>query len=142
MDAPARAGLDRADEAESLAYCERLFADELAGRRLLSNNSRWINFVTLKCARWHHRNIVLLGDAAHTAHFSIGSGTKLAMEDAIVLADAVARHRDIESAFNAFEAPGDHLTRFSMPPEPHRENVKRHCTSNQLVTCQRSGWPQ
>lgn len=125
-----RAGLDQADEAESLAYCERLFADELAGRRLLSNNSRWINFATLKCARWHHRNIVLLGDAAHTAHFSIGSGTKLAMEDAIVLADAVARHRDIESAFNAFEAARrpavDAFQHAAASSRTYFENVKRY----------------
>ncbi len=99
-----RAGLDQASETESIAYCERLFADELGGRRLLSNNSRWVNFPTVTCARWHHRNIVLLGDAAHTAHFSIGSGTKLAMEDAIALANAFGRHRTIERAFNEFEA--------------------------------------
>ncbi len=99
-----RAGLDQAGEAESIAYCERLFARELGGRRLLSNNSRWINFATVTCARWHHRNIVLLGDSAHTAHFSIGSGTKLAMEDAIALANAFGRHRDVETAFNEFEA--------------------------------------
>ncbi len=99
-----QADLDRASEDESIAYCERLFAGELAGRRLMSNNSRWINFVTVKNARWHHRNIVLLGDAAHSAHFSIGSGTKLAMEDAIALAQAFERHRDIEGAFNEYEA--------------------------------------
>ncbi len=99
-----RAGLDQAGEDESLAFCERLFAPELIGLRLMSNNSRWINFATLKCARWSHRNIVLLGDAAHTAHFSIGSGTKLAMEDAIELASALEQHRDVEAAFNDYEA--------------------------------------
>ncbi len=85
-----RAGLDRATEADSVAYCERLFAPELQGRPLLSNKSAWINFRRVKCATWHHGNVVLLGDAAHTAHFSIGSGTKMAMEDAIALARAVA----------------------------------------------------
>ncbi|MGH2411847.1 MAG: FAD-dependent monooxygenase, partial [Chloroflexota bacterium] len=87
-----RAGLEGASEAESIAYCERLFAPELSGARLLSNNSRWITFVTVKNARWSHRNVVLIGDAAHTAHFSIGSGTKLAMEDAIALATALTQH--------------------------------------------------
>ncbi len=98
-----QAGLDRATEAESLAYCERLFAPELGGRTLLSNNSRWTSFATLKTARWSHDNIVLLGDAAHTAHFSIGSGTKLAMEDAIALARAFDQHRTVEDAVNDYE---------------------------------------
>jgi anthraniloyl-CoA monooxygenase len=153
------AGLDSADEAASLAYCERLLADDLrgtghptllavetapkggsaatkpafagwgeappekaggvpeegpGGRRslgrvvpagpiLLSNNSKWVSFPTLKTQHWQHRNIVLLGDAAHTAHFSIGSGTKLAMEDAIALAGALERHRDLETALNEYE---------------------------------------
>jgi anthraniloyl-CoA monooxygenase len=83
-----RAGLDQADEAQSLAYCEALFAEQLRGRRLMSNSSRWLHFVTVRNARWWQQNIVLLGDAAHTAHFSIGSGTRLAMEDAIALARA------------------------------------------------------
>ncbi len=83
-----RAGLDQADEAQSLAYCEALFAEQLRGRRLMSNSSRWLHFVTVRNARWWHQNIVLLGDAAHTAHFSIGSGTRLAMEDSIALASA------------------------------------------------------
>ncbi len=86
-----RAGLDEAGEAQSLAYCEALFADLLRGRRLMSNSSRWLSFVTVKNARWSHQNIVLLGDSAHTAHFSIGSGTRLAMEDAIALARAFER---------------------------------------------------
>jgi anthraniloyl-CoA monooxygenase len=98
-----RAGLDHATEEESLAYCERLFAEDLRGAPLLSNNSRWISFPTLKTARWHYQNIVLLGDAAHTAHFSIGSGTKLAMEDAIALAGALEEHTDLESALTAYE---------------------------------------
>ncbi|GHO80852.1 salicylyl-CoA 5-hydroxylase [Ktedonobacter sp. SOSP1-85] len=97
------AGLDQASEEESLAYCERLFADFLQGAPLLSNKSRWINFPTLKTRHWHHKNIVLLGDAAHTAHFSIGSGTKLAMEDAIKLAEALAGASDLESALNTYE---------------------------------------
>ena len=98
-----RAGLDTADEATSIAYCEQLFAGDLAGARLISNNSKWISFPTLKTKNWHHQNIVLLGDAIHTAHFSIGSGTKLAMEDAIALASTLEQHSDIETALNAYE---------------------------------------
>lgn len=88
-----RAGLEEAGEAETIAYCEALFADWLGGHRLMGNRSIWRRFPTVRCARWHHGNTVLLGDAAHTAHFSIGSGTKLAMESAIVLADSFQRFR-------------------------------------------------
>ena len=97
------AGLDRADEAETLRFCEALFAEELAGHRLLSNRSIWRSFPTIRNERWHHGNVVLLGDAAHTAHFSVGSGTKLAMEDAIALARALAEHGGIERALEAYE---------------------------------------
>jgi len=97
------AGLDKASEAENLAYCQRLLAENLDGASLLSNNSKWINFPTLKTRFWHHNNIVLLGDCAHTAHFSIGSGTKLAMEDAIALASSLEQHQDLETALNAYE---------------------------------------
>lgn len=99
-----RAGLDEADEAESIAYCEQLFAEDLRGCRLMSNNSRWINFVMVRNQSWHHEKIVLLGDAAHTAHFSIGSGTKLAMEDSIALARALEQHGDdVEAAQIEYE---------------------------------------
>ncbi len=98
-----KAGLDRADEAQSLAYCQQLLADNLDGATLLSNNSKWISFPTLKTQHWHYKNIVLLGDAIHTAHFSIGSGTKLAMEDAIALASALEQHQDLETALNEYE---------------------------------------
>ena len=100
-----RAGLDRASEAETVAFCERLFADHLDGHRLLANRSIWRQFPTVRCGRWHHDNVVLLGDAAHTAHFSIGSGTKLAMEDAIALVAAFrgARHGDVPAALAAYE---------------------------------------
>ena len=87
-----RAGLDRASEEATVAYCEALFAEHLDGHRLLNNRSLWRAFPTVRCATWHHDNIVLLGDAAHTAHFSIGSGTKLAMEDSIALAAAFKEH--------------------------------------------------
>ncbi|HEY7358016.1 MAG TPA: FAD-dependent monooxygenase, partial [Ktedonobacterales bacterium] len=98
-----KAGLEQADEATSLAYCEHLLAGDLNGARLLSNNSKWINFPTLKTRRWRHNNIVLLGDAAHTAHFSIGSGTKLAMEDAIALASALEQHHNLDTALNEYQ---------------------------------------
>src|SRR3954452_3949963 len=98
-------GLDRASEEESLAICEDLFANVLDGHRLIHNRSVWIDFVTVRNASWRHRNVVLLGDAAHTAHFSIGSGTKLAMEDAIGLAWAVKENSgDVEAALAAYEA--------------------------------------
>ena len=102
-DAWRHAGLESASEAESIRYCEALFAPELDGRRLMSNRSLWLNFQTLKQEAWHAGNVVVLGDAAHTAHFSIGSGTKLAMEDSIALVDALRRHRDLAAALNDYE---------------------------------------
>src|SRR3954466_5550238 len=98
-------GLDRAGMEESIAICEGVFADVLGDHRLIGNNSRWIDFVTVRNERWHHDNVVLLGDAAHTAHFSIGSGTKLAIEDAIALAWALReRPGDVPGALAAYEA--------------------------------------
>jgi anthraniloyl-CoA monooxygenase len=91
------------DEA-AIARIADIFADELAGHRLLANNSKWLNFATVRNERWHHGNLVLVGDAAHTAHFSIGSGTKLAMEDSLALAACLHEHPDIESALTAYEA--------------------------------------
>src|SRR5213083_1416359 len=81
-----QAGLDHADEAATAAFTERLFARELEGHRMLTNRSLLRQFPTVRNERWHHGPVVLVGDAAHTAHFSIGSGTKLAMEDVIELA--------------------------------------------------------
>ena len=131
----AAAGLDRADQAASIAFCEKLFARRLEGRPLLANarhprGSSWLQFNRILCRRWHHGNIVLIGDAAHTAHFSIGSGTKLAMEDAIALARCLGRDDDVETA----------LTRYQEAREPEAlklqsaarnrmewfENVARH----------------
>ena len=89
-----KAGLEDATEEETVTFCEALFADELEGHRLLANRSVWRSFPTVRCQTWHHENVVLIGDAAHTAHFSIGSGTKLAMEDAIALRDAFSSHPD------------------------------------------------
>jgi len=99
-----RAGLDTADEDQTVARLEAIFAGELAGHRLIKNRSIWRNFPTVRCAKWHTGNVVLMGDAAHTAHFSIGSGTKLAMEDAIVLRDELLGAREIGAALAAYEA--------------------------------------
>ena len=98
------AGLDHASEAETIAFCEQLCAAELDGHRLLSNRSIWRSFPTVRNARWHHGNIVLAGDAAHTAHFSVGSGTKLAMEDAVALVASLVAERSIPDALDAYEA--------------------------------------
>jgi anthraniloyl-CoA monooxygenase len=100
-----RAGLDRASEAETVEYCQSLFADRLDGHPLLTNRSIWRSFPTVKNERWSHGNIVLVGDSAHTAHFSIGSGTKLAMEDAIALVRAFEQHGtgDVPRVLAAYE---------------------------------------
>ncbi|MCG8505099.1 MAG: bifunctional salicylyl-CoA 5-hydroxylase/oxidoreductase, partial [Sphingomonadales bacterium] len=87
-----RFGFGDMSQDESIAVCERIFADYLGGHSLMTNakhlrGSAWLNFRRVLCEKWSHKNIVLLGDAAATAHFSIGSGTKLAMESAIALAD-------------------------------------------------------
>jgi 2-polyprenyl-6-methoxyphenol hydroxylase-like FAD-dependent oxidoreductase len=101
----ARAGFERMDEAATLAYCEKVFADALQGHRLLSNRSVWRNFPKVRNSRWSAGNTVLIGDAQRTAHFSIGSGTRLAMEDAIALAEALRASRDdVPAALAAFEA--------------------------------------
>jgi 2-polyprenyl-6-methoxyphenol hydroxylase-like FAD-dependent oxidoreductase len=100
-----RAGLERMDEAATLAYCEKVFADTLQGHRLVSNKSIWRNFPNVRNARWSVGNRVLIGDAQRTAHFSIGSGTRLAMEDAIALAKTLSEHRnEMPEALAAFEA--------------------------------------
>jgi anthraniloyl-CoA monooxygenase len=102
-------GLDRLDTAGSIAFCERLFAPYLDGHSLKSNanhqrGSAWLNFLRVHCGRWHDGKLVLIGDAAHTAHFSIGSGTKLAMEDAISLTRHLAGSAPLEAALEAYHA--------------------------------------
>ncbi|MGO8884987.1 MAG: bifunctional salicylyl-CoA 5-hydroxylase/oxidoreductase [Streptosporangiaceae bacterium] len=89
---------------ESIARITEMFGDVLRGHRVHANNSRWISFATLRCATWRHGDVVLLGDAAHTAHFSIGSGTKLAMEDALALAACLREHTVLDGALAAYEA--------------------------------------
>jgi anthraniloyl-CoA monooxygenase len=97
------AGLDKATTEESIAYCEKLFAHHLKGEKLLANKSEWLRFPTVKNEKWHHGNVVLMGDAVHTAHFSIGSGTKLAMEDAIALVLALCEEPHLERALERYE---------------------------------------
>jgi 2-polyprenyl-6-methoxyphenol hydroxylase-like FAD-dependent oxidoreductase len=101
----ARAGFARMEDAESRSLCQKIFADALGGHPLISNNSIWRRFPQVWNSRWHHGKYVLIGDALHTAHFSIGSGTRLAMEDAIALDRTLAEHGDdVASALPAFEA--------------------------------------
>jgi anthraniloyl-CoA monooxygenase len=88
----------------ALSKCEEMFSEYLDGAGLLGNNSKWLQFPTITCESWHHENLVMMGDAIHTAHFSVGSGTKLAMEDAIALSTAVLEHEDLEEAFEIYEA--------------------------------------
>ncbi len=103
------AGFDRMDIDATLAACEEMFAPWLGGHRLQANipphqrAAPWLNFTRVHCARWWHGNTVLIGDAAHTAHFSIGSGTKLAMEDAIGLARILNEEPDLPKALQAYE---------------------------------------
>jgi len=93
----------RSDEA-SIAMIRELCAGVLGGHQVLANNSRWTAFTTVRCRTWRHGNVVLLGDAAHTAHFSIGSGTKLAMEDALALAACLHEQDSVGAALTAYEA--------------------------------------
>jgi anthraniloyl-CoA monooxygenase len=95
-------GPGQSDEA-SIEKIQAIFADELQGHRVLANNSKWITFSTVRNHTWRTGNIVLIGDAAHTAHFSIGSGTKLAMEDALALAACLHEHDDLSAALLAYE---------------------------------------
>ncbi len=94
-------GPDASDEV-ALDYLSDVFADHLDGHRLIGNRTRWLQFRTVRCARWHSGRTVLLGDAAHTAHYSVGSGTKLAMEDAIALVSALEAG-DLETALCDYE---------------------------------------
>lgn len=105
------AGMSASDQATapggsddySLRYLQDAFVGELAGHRLLGNRSRWLRFHTVHLRRWSHGNIVLIGDAAHTAHYTLGSGTKLAMEDAIALSKALLAEPDVPAAFAMYE---------------------------------------
>jgi anthraniloyl-CoA monooxygenase len=112
-----KAGLDRMEQSEAIAFCEKLFAEYLDGQPLLSNSAHlrgssvWIKFPRIVCAEWVHWHdgwgrqtpVVLMGDAAHTAHFSVGSGTKLALEDAIALSRELQRNGDLAAALEAYQ---------------------------------------
>jgi anthraniloyl-CoA monooxygenase len=98
-----RARFDAMTDEETRAYLEKVFRDDLNTHPLLSNNSKWINFVNVRNAHWSHTNVVLLGDALHTAHFSIGSGTKLALEDAIALYRCFQSAETTQNALEEFE---------------------------------------
>lgn len=100
----ARAGFNEMTEEATREYVAKVFAPDLNGQPLLSNNSKWINFLLVRNAHWHFDHVVLLGDALHTAHFSIGSGTKLAMEDAIALAGCFIRDARVREALANFES--------------------------------------
>ncbi|PWI14929.1 bifunctional salicylyl-CoA 5-hydroxylase/oxidoreductase [Streptomyces sp. Act143] len=97
------AGFAELDTQESLDRCAKIFTDALGGRPLRSNNSAWTTFRTVVNEHWSHGTTVLLGDAAHTAHFSIGSGTKLAVEDALALVACLEEHPDLAKALKAYE---------------------------------------
>lgn len=98
-----QSGFDKMSDAETRSRLAEVFRDDLNNHPLLSNNSKWINFVNVRNEHWSHSNVVLLGDALHTAHFSIGSGTKLALEDAIALAKCFQSTEDVREALSEFE---------------------------------------
>ena len=115
-----RAGLDQMDEAASAKFLENIFAEELAGHPLITNRSLWRNFPMIRNKRWVMDNVVLLGDAKATAHFSIGAGTKLAMEDAIALFEAFNSHdENVKAALASFE----HDRREDVEKTQHAANV-------------------
>jgi anthraniloyl-CoA monooxygenase len=124
------AGLHEASADASVAYLEKVFAKHLHGHKLLTNKSQWVSFPTIKNARWHHENVVLMGDAAHTAHYSIGSGTKLAMEDAIVLASALEANRGVPAALEAYDQARrpmvDRIQHAAQDSLRFFENIKRY----------------
>jgi len=121
------AGLDAMSQEEGIAFCETLFAEELDGHGLLSNSphlrgsAQWITFPRIVCRQWVHRHdgvpVVLMGDAAHTAHYSIGSGTKLALEDAIELARCFGQHADTDTGCRAGRLPAAARHRGAENPE-------------------------
>jgi anthraniloyl-CoA monooxygenase len=95
---------DQDSDARSMGFIERVFSGELDGARLEGNRSRWSTFTTVRCQRWWHGRLVLVGDAAHTAHYTVGSGTRMAMEDSIALVAALDGHDSLSAALTAYEA--------------------------------------
>ena len=116
-----RAGLGRMSDEESTAYCERVFVADLGGHPLLSNRSIWRNFPLLWTSRWTADNVALIGDAVRTGHFSIGSGTRLAMEDSIALATALDAHG---------ENVADGLAEFEQSRKPIAEKIVAAATAS------------
>ena len=100
-----RAGFATMSEDDSRRYCERVFANDLGGHPLLTNKSAWINFRAVTNRNWTYRNVVLLGDALRTVHFSVGSGTRMALQDSIALARALAETDDVEAAARVRTCP-------------------------------------
>ncbi|NPT61638.1 FAD-dependent monooxygenase [Paraburkholderia elongata] len=99
-----RARLNEKDDVASREFCERVFADDLEGHELMSNKSIWFEAVTVKNEKWHHGNMVLLGDALRSVHFSLGSGTRMAMEDSIALYEGLCAHStSLKGVFEHFE---------------------------------------
>lgn len=125
-----KAGFASMSDAESRAYCENVFQKELGGHALLSNKSTWINFLMVRNRRWYHDRVVLIGDALRTVHFSIGSGTRTAFEDAIALSAAFERHgEDVGAALQAFEQirkpPADQLLAVANKSMVWYENIRK-----------------
>jgi anthraniloyl-CoA monooxygenase len=125
-----RAGLEKAGEAETVAYCSKLFSEELDGHHLRTNRSIWRNFPRVRNRHYFHDNMVLIGDALHSAHFSIGSGTKLAMEDGISLNKALCGTGSIQEALEAYQAERqpavDGLQRAAQSSMEWFEETERH----------------
>ena len=125
------AGLDKASEADSKAYLEHVFAEELQGHPLITNRSVWRNFPVIRNENLYYKNIVLMGDAVRSAHFSIGSGTKLAMEDAITLANCLREHDgEVRQALEAYQVmrkpEADRLQRTAVTSLSWFEHIDRY----------------
>ncbi len=121
-----RAGLDRASESETLAYLESRFSGELGGHRLISRRSAWRAFATVSAKRWFTDRAVLVGDAAHATHFSVGSGTRLAIDDAAALAEALADEGEAAAAFERYErARRPHVERLGRAARASQHALER-----------------
>ena len=122
--------MDQSNEAETIAYFEDMFCEELEGHKLLSNKSIWRNFPVVSNQNWYHENIVLIGDAAHTAQFSIVSGTKIAMEGAISLLKSIEEEGSISSALAKYQEKREteisRLQRSAMVSLQWYENARRY----------------
>jgi anthraniloyl-CoA monooxygenase len=125
-----RAGLDAASIHESIAYLEALFREELRGHRLEAASATWRRFTTVRARRWSTERVVLLGDAAHAAHFSVGSGTRLAIDDAIALAEVVVTEPELAVALSAFERRR----------RPHVRRLARAARASQYVFENLDAW--